>query len=195
MPPLSPAPHRDRLLAAMEEAIVTVGYDALTVADVVRRAHVSKRTFYEHFAGKAGALLALYEANSTRLLRGIEAAIDATPAGGDGVRAGVEAYLAELQAHPAVVRTMVVAILRTGPEGLAVRRAVNRQFAALLARELAAAGQGGPHAPTVAMALVGGVNELLLEMVEADQTDRLGDLVEPVTALLRPFFAPSAGTG
>jgi AcrR family transcriptional regulator len=43
---------RRRLLDGLAESIVAIGYRNTTVADIVRRARTSRRTFYEHFDGK-----------------------------------------------------------------------------------------------------------------------------------------------
>src|SRR5882724_3806888 len=43
------ASQRGRLLDAMAEVVAEKGYQATTVADVVERAGVSRRTFYEQF--------------------------------------------------------------------------------------------------------------------------------------------------
>jgi AcrR family transcriptional regulator len=182
--------YRGRLLAGLAEAITEVGYAELTVADVVRRARVSKRTFYEHFAAKEDALLALYEAQSARVIAEIEGAIAGVPPGEPRLAVGAAVYLASLQSRAGLVRTLLVEILHVGPPGLAMRRVVTRRFAALLQRELAAAGAGAALAPGVATALVGGINELILEAVEADRADRLLDLQAPVAALLRAFLVP-----
>ncbi|MFI5067448.1 MAG: TetR family transcriptional regulator, partial [Streptosporangiales bacterium] len=45
-----PAEFRRRLLAGLAEAIRERGFRESTVADVVRHARTSRRTFYEHFA-------------------------------------------------------------------------------------------------------------------------------------------------
>ena len=44
------------------------GYAATTIADIVRHARVSKRTFYEHFADKEDCLLAGYQHVSDRMM-------------------------------------------------------------------------------------------------------------------------------
>ncbi|MGV0624231.1 helix-turn-helix domain-containing protein, partial [Mycobacterium kansasii] len=44
-------PFRLRLLDGLATSITERGYRASTVADVVRCARTSKRTFYDHFAG------------------------------------------------------------------------------------------------------------------------------------------------
>ncbi len=41
------------------------------------------------------------------------------------------------------------------------------------------------------MALVGGINELILEAAEDDRADRLGELSAAVAALVRAFLVPA----
>ena len=60
--------YRPRLLEGMAHSVATRGYADTTVADIVREAGVSKRTFYECFATKADCLIALYEAASHNAL-------------------------------------------------------------------------------------------------------------------------------
>ncbi len=55
--PEFPVPeHRSRLLEGMAVAVAQKGYAAVTIADIVREASVSRRTFYEHFGSKAECL-------------------------------------------------------------------------------------------------------------------------------------------
>ena len=61
--------HRARLTGGLAAAIAEKGYAAVTIADVVRHARVSKRTFYEHFADKEACFLALYAETSDELHR------------------------------------------------------------------------------------------------------------------------------
>ena len=56
------ASQRGRMLAAIAEAVAEKGYAATTVADVVGRAGVSRKTFYEHFADKEECFLAAWDA-------------------------------------------------------------------------------------------------------------------------------------
>ena len=52
---------RERMLAAVVEVVGQVGYASMTVSDVISRAGVSRRTFYEHFANKEDVFLAAYD--------------------------------------------------------------------------------------------------------------------------------------
>ena len=75
-PTIDPAPesaevqheHHSRLLEGMAKALAAKGYANITIADIVREAAVSRRSFYEHFATKADCLLALYESASEQAL-------------------------------------------------------------------------------------------------------------------------------
>ena len=68
--------HRDRLLQGMARAVATKGYADTTIADIVREAGVSRRTFYENFADKAECLTALYESASGNALAVLRGAIN-----------------------------------------------------------------------------------------------------------------------
>ncbi|REM69108.1 TetR/AcrR family transcriptional regulator, partial [Mycobacterium tuberculosis] len=56
--------HYARLLQGMAHAVAAKGYAETTIADIVREAAVSRRTFYEHFSTKTECLIALYETAS-----------------------------------------------------------------------------------------------------------------------------------
>src|ERR1700722_948203 len=52
------ASQRERLLRSVLAAVAESGYLAVTVADIVRRARVSRVAFYAHFADKEDCFLA-----------------------------------------------------------------------------------------------------------------------------------------
>ncbi len=66
------AHQRERLVEAMVQAVSERGVVATTISDLVARAGISRRTFYEHFDNKEDCLLATYdtvvETEVTRLL-------------------------------------------------------------------------------------------------------------------------------
>jgi AcrR family transcriptional regulator len=177
--------YRGRLLVAALEGIGDVGWADLTIAEIVRRARVSKRTFYEHFATREACLLALYESVSSLVLDELDAAVERVPRGEGRVEVGATFYLTRLQERPRVVRTLVIEILHLGSAGLAIRRRVMRRFAVFLQREINATGRRPPISLAVATAIVGGINELTLEALEEDRIDRLSELVGPITEVVR----------
>lgn len=195
--PASPDPavpeHRTRLLEGMARVVAAKGYPDATIADIVREASVSRRTFYEHFADKAECLIALYEAASHTALAELRAVIDPQLDWQTQVERAMRTYFAVLSRNPLLLRTLFIEILGLGPHGLAVRRRVNQQLADLMLEVVnqrpGARLRKTPLAPTMAMAVVGGINELVLQAIEQGQADALQALVEPAAGLLRAAIA------
>jgi AcrR family transcriptional regulator len=181
---------RGRMLAAMATAVAEKGYGGVSVADVIRRAGVSRRTFYEHFDKKEECFLAAYDAGVEALLDAIDDAIRvAAPAGPLAVaRAGTARYLETLAQNPAFARTFLVEILAAGPEALDRRARVHARFADQLATIHRAAGGRGDAPPVRFRACVGAIHEVVTDHVIASGAETLPDLldalVEIETALL-----------
>jgi AcrR family transcriptional regulator len=184
--------HERRLLEGMAEAITEKGYAATTIADVVRHARVSKRTFYEHFPDKESAFLATYSTASDDMLAVIAGALVGDAPWRERLAAGVRAYFAELAAHPALTRTFLVEIQAAGPRALALRRDVLRRFADGLRAIVEDVRREDPDveplSPAVAMAAVGGINELLLQAVEDEGASALPKLADTAVEFLAAVF-------
>ena len=191
---------RERLLVAMADAVAAKGYANVAVADVIERAGVSRRSFYEHFANKEECFLAAYDAGVSGLLDAIAEA-EAAASGGDllaAARAGTAVYLELLAANPAFARTFLIEVLGAGPDALARRDAVHERFAQRLAEAHAAiveaAGGGLPApAPYVFRAAVGAIHELVTQRLLVDGPEALPDLLGPILEVeLRLLGAPAA---
>lgn len=178
--------HRSRLLEGMAHAVAGQGYAATTIADIVREASVSRRTFYEHFDGKAGCLVALYEAASHNALQVLRGALDPAQPWDTQVEQALAAYFGCLASNPVLMRTLYVEILGLGPAGLASRRRVNDEIAGFIL-EVVNGGRGRrqPLSAQMAMAIVGGINELVLDCVERDRVAAIKHLVAPAAQLVR----------
>lgn len=176
---------RSRLLDGALACLGDLGWSELTIADIVRNARVSKRTFYEHFATKDQCMLALYERETRALLEGLAAAVTQAAPGEGRIEIGATFYLGQLQQRPRVVRAMMLEILHMGGEGLAMRRRVMLAFAAFLQAEINTASDGPELSSAAAMMLVGGINELTLQAFEEDRVDRMLELVAPIAELVR----------
>src|SRR5438445_9854570 len=80
---------RARILTAMVRVVSEDGVGAATVSRVVKRAGVSRRTFYEHFSGCEDCFLAVFEEALARASRSATStAVTAPPAWRERVRAG-----------------------------------------------------------------------------------------------------------
>lgn len=178
------ASQRGRMLEAMAEAVAAKGYAAATVADVIGRAGVSRRTFYEQFRDKEACFLAAYETGVELLI----SAVRAVPVEGQdvlaGARARVRAYLETLASEPAFARTFLIEVAGAGPATLERREAVHDRFAALIREQITAARAQLPGLPSppeeVYLAAVGATDLLVSRLVARGRTAELPQLEDAV---------------
>lgn len=184
---------RARMLAAMVDAVAEKGYARVAVADVIDRAGVSRKTFYEQFDNKEECFLAAYDAGVDRLLAAIDDAVAApAPDWLAGARRAVEVYLEAMAASPSFARAFLIEVLGAGPSALARRDAVQERFAAQLAAIHRRARADIPEIPELAphtfRAAVGAVNELVtahvLERGGATLPELAGAILDVHMALL-----------
>lgn len=161
--------HRHRLLEGLAQAVAEKGYADVTIADIVREAGVSRRTFYEHFAGKPQALIALFEAASRNALQVLRAAIDPARDWQAQVEQAMTAYLGCLAQNPVLLRTLFIDILGLGAPGLAARRRANGEIARFMGSVINACQATPVLADDMAMAVVGGIHELVLQAIEQER--------------------------
>ena len=181
--------HRLRIIGAMAALLAERGYSTVTIADIARQAHVSKRTFYEHFADKDACFVACYETLSNMVLQSIVDAMTGDLPWAKKWRASTKAYLSTLESQPALTRTLMMDIYAAGPRALEVRRQVLRRFADNLRRVVDQGRRENPKLPwlsqAMATAIIGGINELVLVAVEEGRADRLTELSGTAEALLQ----------
>lgn len=159
---------REALTGGLAASIADKGYAATTIADVVMHARVSKRTFYEHFTDKEACLMALYEQGCVHLLAVVRSAATRGGSWKSMINDGVNAYLNALESMPAVTRTLLVEIQAAGPKAYRLRQQMQRRFADTLVEVVDAARAADPAIPKLsqllAIALVGGVHEMMLQV-------------------------------
>src|SRR5256886_15433240 len=103
---------RERLLEAAAEVFARTGYAEASEEAIAREAGMSKATFYEHFANKEEAILALFdEAAQVALGRMADAARSGPDEPEARVRAGLRAFVEALAEHPAASQTLLVEII------------------------------------------------------------------------------------
>ncbi|HSV59341.1 MAG TPA: TetR/AcrR family transcriptional regulator [Variovorax sp.] len=187
--------HRSRLLSAMARAVAAKGFALVTIADIVAEAGVSRRTFYEHFPTKAECLIGLYERASAQGVQVLAAALDPALPWHRQVDQVLAAYLAWLAGNPVLLRTMFIDILGLGPDGLAARRRAHNALAGFILATLHAGRHTRPMdiPPHAALALVGGVHELVLDRLEAGDADGIRQLA-PVAGQLARRLLTEGGT-
>jgi AcrR family transcriptional regulator len=176
---------RADLISGLAAAVSEKGYAASTIADIVAHARVSKRTFYEHFADKEACLMALYGDSCDQLMAVLRAAGSSDQPWRERVRLAVTAYLSTLEGLPAVYRMLLVEMQAAGARAYRLRQEKQRQFAETLVAIVEDGRPANPEipalSPAMALALVGGLNELLLQSV--DPYTNTDATAAPLTAL------------
>lgn len=185
--------HRRRLLQGMARVAASKGFAATTIADVVREAGVSKRTFYEHFDGKESCFLALYQAVSGSALKVLRDVVTPDRPWRFQLDHAMRTYLSHLAASPELLRTLFIEIHHLGSAGERARREVMTALASLMTDTLRR-DTGEPAIPeALALAAVGGINELVLQAIEQGRVDRLAELTDTASDLVRRLAgAPQA---
>ena len=187
---------RTRMLYGMAEAMMEKGYVDTTVADVIKRAGVSRETFYQQFSSKADCFLSAFDAAAALLIGAIEQAshleFDALTAG-DGRDADTRIeqfdralglYLDTLADNAPVARLFLVEVYAADPEAIRRRRALHDRIVTVVAGVLgiAADDDGGRFACDV---LVNAIASMVTEPLVSPEPERLRDLREPIVALVR----------
>lgn len=173
---LARASQRDRLLAGMASTVARRGYAATPVAEVLKAAGVSRRTFYEQFADKEDCFLAAYDAIAglctERLVAGYHRGTDWE----EGIARAYEALLETLASEPDFAHLGVVDVLAAGPRALARREAALRRLARFVdvSRERVEPVVRPPR--LVGQAIVGGIHELVYSRIVRGEAASLPQL-------------------
>lgn len=191
------ASQRGRMLEAMAEVVAEKGYAATTVADVIGRAGVSRRTFYEHFRDKEACFLAAYDTGVELLLDTLRA-VDVTQLDPqEAARARIRAYLETLAAEPAFARTFLIEVAAAGPAALERREAVHDRFAGLVREQFEAARaqvpQLGSPPEEVYLAAVGATDAVVSRLVARGRVAELPQLEDTVVHIQLSLLAPGRG--
>src|SRR5262245_20701367 len=96
------SPFRRRLLDGLTVSIGERGYRATTVADIVRHARTSKRTFYDEFSSKEECFVELLAAGNREMIAKIRAAVDPGADWRAQVRQAVNAWVSDIEERPAI---------------------------------------------------------------------------------------------
>jgi len=181
---------RERMLLAVAEAVAEQGFVTTTVADIIARARLSRRTFYEHFADKEECYLAAYDTVVEQLLTAVGQAYEQAEGWPQKVHDGLETFLAYLAAEPAFARMCIVEVVAAGPEARSRRDAAMRVFVDFLEPGRAEVARGLVVPELTAEIIVGGIYEIIYSRLQRGAAD---ELVEMLPDLLFCALVPYVG--
>jgi AcrR family transcriptional regulator len=179
---------RARILGAVTETCVEHGAASVTVAHVVQRAGVSRRTFYELFSDIEDCLLAAFEEGLARGSALVRQAYGRKASWRERIREALLALLRFCEAEPLTGRLLIVETAGAGANALKRRQEV-------LARLVAAVDEGRSESKSPPPPLSGeGVVGAVLSIVHARMLeDDVGSLVELLNPLMSIAMLPYRG--
>jgi AcrR family transcriptional regulator len=184
---------RRRLLDGLAASIEQRGYRDTTVADIVRHARTSKRTFYSEFPSKEDCFAELLTANNDELVETISAAVDPHAPWHEQVRQAVVTYVHHIDERRAITLSWIRELPALGEYA---RPTLRRGFARLATMIVDLSGNEGfraaglpPISHAAAVILVGGLRELTAQTME--DGDPAADIIEPALSVSLALLGPA----
>ncbi len=173
-------------MRAMAELCAEQGYEATSIADLVSRAGVARKTLYENFEGKEEVFLAAFATAVDEIVKRTEEACEAVEGEWiDGIAAGLRAFLGYVAENPAMARLCIVEAVSATPAASQRYDDAVQRFVELLRRNVPAKA-GLPV--TIEETLVGGVAWILHQQIRRDGAARVEDLTpELLGFILSPY--------
>ncbi|MEU6217946.1 TetR/AcrR family transcriptional regulator [Streptomyces sp. NPDC047022] len=143
---------RAELIAIGRKLFADTSYDALSMDDIARHAHVAKGLIYYYFASKRGYYLAIVEDSMAGLITSAAGGLELPPA--ERVHRTIDRYLRYAESHQAAYRTIVSGGVGFDAQVHAIRDEVREAIVATIAE-----GAYGRRdiAPLARMGLIGWV--------------------------------------
>ena len=177
---------RARLLDGLAISIAERGYRTTTVADIVRHARTSKRTFYGEFTDKEQCFVELLRADHETLIADMRGAVDPDADWRDQIHQAASAYVGHIAARPAVTLSWIRELPALGATVRSIQRAAMAALTETLVDLSSSAGfrRAGlaPARRDLAVILLGGLRELTALTVEDGR---------PVDTILEPAVTAS----
>jgi AcrR family transcriptional regulator len=180
-------PFRRRLLDGLAASISERGYRDTTVADIVRHARTSKRTFYREFDTKQACFTELLWTANQDMIAQIATAVDPEAEWTAQIRQAIEAYVVTIETRPAITVSWIRELPALGEATRPIQREGFRQLTEMLvvlssSPGFQRAGVAPVTRPTAAL-IFGGLREMTAITVE-DGDDVHGIVETAVSAII-----------
>ena len=176
------------MLEAMTIVVAEQGYPNTSVSDVIARARVSRKTFYEQFTDKQDCFFAAWQDAAARMMKALEGAVATEGTWPERMRLAIELTLDHLASEPESTRMLLVEMRATGTAGRELTDAVHHQFAVYLRAICTEARRELPGMADVtdrlARAIVGASVELATDHIIRNGAETLSELSDDIVAIV-----------
>ena len=183
---------RERLLVAVVRVVAARGYEATSVADVLKEAGVGRESFYELFEDKKDCMLAARAILVDDLVATVRAAYLGPGPVPQRARKGLAALLGWFAADPAAARVVVLELRAVGASSREIFQEEFGRYTKLVDEGIETSGRrtGMPQAASLA---VGATLARVYEEIVRDRTAELPSLLPELTyELFVPFVGEEA---
>jgi len=180
---------RERLFGATVATVAEKGYEATTVADLVKLSGVSRSAFYKHFDDKQACFLAAVEAMVKPTLEKLSAD-ESAPPGLERARQAFTNLIETIVAQPAAAKMCIVEVYAAGPEGAALVDRSMDSATALAAHMLEQVPERQNLPIELVRALVGGIQKVIHKRLYRGQEAELTELAPQLWDWLFSYPVP-----
>jgi AcrR family transcriptional regulator len=186
---------RRRLLAAAVEVVQEVGYPRMTVARVIERAKVSRKTFYDTFSDREECFLGAFEEALDHARELAAEAYEREPGWRDGIRAALARLLIFMDEEPALAKLCVIDALGAGESVLQRRVEVVEDLAAVIDRGRLVTQAVREPPQVTAEGIVGAVFAVVHTRLLEGRKELLEDLLGPLMSIIvLPYLGARAAS-
>ncbi len=169
------------------------GAGSVSVAHVVERSGVSRRTFYEHFADREACFLAAFEDALEYASERVLHAYRSREGWRERIRAGLVALLSFVDEEPVIGRLLIVESSGGGPKVLERRRRVLAGLTSIVEQGSSEAKSGFTPLPLMGEEIVGGLFAVIQGRLTAKDRAPLVELANPLMSMVvLPYLGSAA---
>lgn len=184
---------RARILTAMFEVACELGAASVSVAHVVERSGVSRRTFYDTFTDREDCFRAAFEDALAFASERVLPAYCAESKWRDRIAAGLTALLEFLDEEPTIGRLLIVESVAGGRQTLERRNEVLKQLACVVDEGRGQSASIGSPPPLTAEGLVGGALAVIHARIAQAEREPLVGLANQLTSMIvLPYLGSAA---
>lgn len=125
---------RHRLVHAMIEEIAIHGYESTTVEHLIKRAGVSRKTFYARFASREELLLLAFDTASTATLKPVQQASRRTGGSTRQLEAAIRRLCRSAREEPGAIELCTIDVTAARPAGITRRETLMDAYGRLFQR-------------------------------------------------------------
>lgn len=186
---------RSRMLTAAVQAVEAVGYTRMTVAQVIGRAKVSRKTFYDVFVDREDCFLAAFDQTIAQARALAVESYELESGWREGVRAGLARLLRAMDEEPGLAKLCVVETLGGGSRVLQRRAQVLDELAEVVDRGRTVSSAAREPPQVTAEGVIGAIFAVLHTRLLERRKEPLTDLLGPLMSMIvLPYLGARAAS-